>query len=86
MMAQNERGVTWKADVERALREIGRPATTSEIYDVVIENRRQEGRSISKHSRHGIRRILQSEFEIVPTSQSAGIREASYRFWMPQQE
>ena len=68
MMAQYEKQITWKADIERALRDIGRPATTSEIYDVVIENRRREGRSITKHSRHGVRRILQNEFEIVPTS------------------
>ena len=86
MMVQNEKGMTWKADIERALREIGRPATTSEVFDIVSRNRRMEGRSITKHSRHGVRRILQSDFEIVPASQSTGVSEASYLFWMPQQE
>jgi hypothetical protein len=67
-MVQNMKGITWKADVERALREIGRPATASEIFEVVRRNRQTEGRQITTHSREGVRRILQNEFEVVNSS------------------
>lgn len=53
---------TWKSDIEDALNEIGRPATISEIFNVVEKNRIQHGRPVTKHSKEGVRRILQSEF------------------------
>ena len=51
--------VTWKDDIQRALAEIGRDASTTEIYRRVAEIRRREGRSVTTHSRAGVARILE---------------------------
>ena len=60
--------VTWKDDVRRALEEIGRPATTSEVSELVKKIRIAEGRTVAKHSRSIIRRLLDAEFNLCPTS------------------
>lgn len=41
-MISGENRVTWKDDIRRALSEIGRDATTSEIYERVEKNREQK--------------------------------------------
>jgi hypothetical protein len=63
-MAKNMKGITWKEDIERAMREIGRPATANELFEIIRKNRQLEGRHLTKHSRHGVRRILQNEYEM----------------------
>ncbi len=75
--------ITWKADIERALREIGRPATTSEVFAVIKENRRAEGRKIATHSRHGVRRILLSDFDTVEPPEGKRGDEPGTLFWLP---
>ena len=58
-MISGENRVTWKDDIRRALSEIGRDATTSEIYERVEKNRETEGRSTTTHSRSLVRRVLE---------------------------
>lgn len=82
-MIQNMNGITWKADIERALREIGRPATTSEIFEVVRMNRQTEGRQITTHSREGVRRILQNEFEVTHSKETYSSKKLELSFWFP---
>lgn len=82
-MIQNVMGITWKEDIERALREIGRPATTSEIFEIVRKNRQLEGRRITTHSRHGVRRILQDEFEVVHSLEKSSSKKKEVMFWIP---
>lgn len=80
-MVRGEKAVTWKGDVERALHEIGRAATVSEIYSIVQKNRVKEGRPITTHSRHGVRRILQDHFICAMQDEKGG--GAGTLFWFP---
>lgn len=69
---------TWKEDISRALQDIGRPATTSEIFEHIRRIRVLEGRNITTHSRHGVRRILNIDFVSVGSSDT---REVLYWFF-----
>ena len=72
---------TWKDDIERALHEIGRPATVSEIFNLIWELRTLEKRNITVHSRHGVRRILQSDFIVKPNKKVAGSISTGPLYW-----
>jgi hypothetical protein len=72
---------TWKDDIERALHEIGRPATVSEIFSLIREIRTLEKRQIKIHSRHEVRRILQSDFVVKPNNKEAGSRHNGPLYW-----
>lgn len=50
--------MSWRNDIEQVMVVLGRPATSSEIYEAVIERRRHQNMPIPKHARHHIRRIL----------------------------
>ena len=75
---------TWKDDIHLALEKLGRPSTTSEIFDAVQDIRVAAGRPLTKHSRHGVRRILMEHFVITARPHDAATHSSGPYFWLPQ--
>lgn len=81
--ASMKESATWKDDIHRAIEQLGRPASALEIFHVVKGIRFAAGRSVTKHSRHGVRRILMEHFVITEKPNGIEAKGNGPYFWLP---